>query len=152
MVVFHSFIFILESIGTQELILIGLIALIVFGPRKLPQMARKLGGMMSELRKVSNDFRETWEREASLDDSRFEDNQIAPAVPREIPRRELPPERSEGDEKSGSDPEIREMSKDEFKKFSMPKPEDSAATLDPDAPEEEEKETLPAADDKRNWL
>lgn len=62
------YLFILESIGTQELILIGIIALVVFGPRKLPEMARKLGGMMSEFRKVSGEFRSTWENAVKMED------------------------------------------------------------------------------------
>ena len=36
------YLFILESIGTSELLLIGLVALIIFGPRKLPELARML--------------------------------------------------------------------------------------------------------------
>jgi TatA/E family protein of Tat protein translocase len=50
--------FILESIGTSELILIGLVALIVFGPRKLPEFARTLGKMMNEFRRSTDDFKE----------------------------------------------------------------------------------------------
>ncbi|NNE65021.1 MAG: twin-arginine translocase TatA/TatE family subunit [Pyrinomonadaceae bacterium] len=61
--------FVLESLGTWELMLIGMVALMVFGPRKIPELARKAGKIMHEFRKVSNDFRSTWEREAGLDDS-----------------------------------------------------------------------------------
>lgn len=61
------FLFIGESIGMQELILIGVIALIVFGPRKLPQMARTIGKMMAEFRKATNDFKDTWEKEVNFE-------------------------------------------------------------------------------------
>lgn len=61
------FLFILESIGMQELVLIGAIALIVFGPRKLPQMARTVGKVMAEFRKATSDFKETWEREVDFE-------------------------------------------------------------------------------------
>ena len=61
----------------QELILIGAIALIVFGPRKLPQMARTVGKMMAEFRKATSDFKETWEREVDFEDFK-ETNQIKP--------------------------------------------------------------------------
>ncbi|HUF04372.1 MAG TPA: Sec-independent protein translocase protein TatB [Aridibacter sp.] len=145
-------IFILESIGTQELILVGIVALIVFGPRKLPEMARKLGGMLSELRKVSSEFRETWEREASLDDSRFEERKIEPAVPRDIARRELTAADESADseeQRAQTDPEIREVSREEFEKSTMPSKEDSAASLDPDPPSESAEEPT---GDKRNWL
>ncbi len=50
----------------QELILIGSIALIVFGPRKLPQMAKTVGKAMNEFKKATNDFKQTWEREAEI--------------------------------------------------------------------------------------
>ena len=62
------FLFILESLGTSELILIGLVALIVFGPRKLPQMARQAGKFLSDFRKMSSDFRNTWEKEVSFEE------------------------------------------------------------------------------------
>lgn len=66
------FLFIGESLGMQELILIGVIALIVFGPRKLPQMARTIGKMMSEFRKATNDFKSTWEKEVDFEDFKEE--------------------------------------------------------------------------------
>lgn len=59
--------FIFESIGTSELILIGIVALIVFGPRKLPEIAKKFGKTMSEFRNATNDFKQTWEREVNLE-------------------------------------------------------------------------------------
>lgn len=59
--------FILEGLGTTELLLIAVVALIVFGPRKLPDLARKFGKTMSEFRKATSDFKETWEREVDLE-------------------------------------------------------------------------------------
>lgn len=61
------FLFILESIGTPELILIAIVALIIFGPRKLPQMAKTIGKTMADLRNSTNEFKATWERESSFD-------------------------------------------------------------------------------------
>lgn len=61
------FLFILESIGMQELLLVGLVALIVFGPRKLPEMAKMIGKTMAEFRRVTGEFKETWEKEAKFD-------------------------------------------------------------------------------------
>lgn len=58
------YLFILESIGTSELMLIGLVALIVFGPRKIPELARTIGKVMTEFRRSTDDFKKTWEREA----------------------------------------------------------------------------------------
>lgn len=59
------YLFILESIGTSELILIGLVALIFFGPRKLPDLARSFGKAMNEFRRSSNEFKQVWEREVA---------------------------------------------------------------------------------------
>lgn len=59
--------FIGESIGMQELILIGVIALIIFGPRRLPQLARTIGKTMAEFRKATNEFKTTWEREVDME-------------------------------------------------------------------------------------
>jgi Tat protein translocase TatB subunit len=62
------FLFILESLSFTELAVIGVIALVILGPRRLPELARKAGKIMAEFRKVTNDFKETWEREASIDE------------------------------------------------------------------------------------
>ncbi len=61
------YLFILESIGTSELLLIGLVALIIFGPRKLPELARMLGKAMNEFRRTTDDFKETWAREVDFE-------------------------------------------------------------------------------------
>jgi len=44
------------NIGTAELLLIFVIALIVVGPRRLPEIARSLGKIMNDLRKISQEF------------------------------------------------------------------------------------------------
>lgn len=63
-----AFLFILESIGTAELGLIMVIALILLGPRKLPFYARKIGKTINDFKRTSNDFRRTWEKEAGLNE------------------------------------------------------------------------------------
>lgn len=62
------FLFIFENFGTQELLLIGLAALILLGPRRLPEIARKAGKMMSEFRGTANEFKETWQREVNFEE------------------------------------------------------------------------------------
>jgi Tat protein translocase TatB subunit len=62
------FLFIFESIGTSELILVGIIALIFLGPRKLPEIARKIGKITAEFRGTANEFKETWQREVDFEE------------------------------------------------------------------------------------
>src|SRR5678816_4578672 len=49
------------DIGLQELALIFVIALLVFGPKNLPQLGRSLGRAMREFRRASDEFRNTIE-------------------------------------------------------------------------------------------
>lgn len=73
------FAFILEGLGSTELLFILVIALIFFGPRKLPQLARSMGKGLAEFRKASDDFKRTWEREVALETARAEDNSMLEA-------------------------------------------------------------------------
>ena len=73
------FALILEGIGSAELLFILVIALIFFGPRKLPQLARSMGKGLAEFRKASDDFKRTWEREVALEGAKAEDNSMLEA-------------------------------------------------------------------------
>jgi sec-independent protein translocase protein TatB len=57
----------LESVGTTELLVIVVVALVVFGPRKLPELARSLGKSLNEFKRASDDFKRTWEREVEVE-------------------------------------------------------------------------------------
>jgi len=46
------------GIGMQEMVIVGLIALVVFGPKKLPTMARDFGRFVSEARRSVEEFKE----------------------------------------------------------------------------------------------
>jgi TatA/E family protein of Tat protein translocase len=56
-----------EFLGTGELMIIAVVALIIFGPRKLPEIGRSLGRAMSEFKRASEDFKRTWEYEVELE-------------------------------------------------------------------------------------
>ncbi len=56
-----------EFIGTTELAIIALVALIIFGPRKLPELGRTLGKSLGEFKRASEDFKRTWEREVEVE-------------------------------------------------------------------------------------
>lgn len=61
------FLFILDSLGNGELLIILGAALIFFGPRKLPQLSRTVGKSLTEFRRASDDFKRTWAQEVALE-------------------------------------------------------------------------------------
>ena len=58
------------SLGMQEIVVIFVLALIVFGPRKLPELGKSLGRGLAEFKKASNELKQTWEEEVRLDKER----------------------------------------------------------------------------------
>src|SRR5216684_3306453 len=51
------------SLGVQEMLVIFLVALVLFGPKKLPELGRTIGKALTEFRRASNDLKATFERE-----------------------------------------------------------------------------------------
>ncbi len=116
----------------------GMVALIVFGPRKLPQMAKKAGKMMKEIRSVSNDFRSTWEKEVSdlnpsrmIDDLTSEDS----ILPENTINKDSIEVADGGDKMTNIMPEVREVSEEDFKKLV-----------------EQNKKSEPLVSEKQDWL
>jgi TatA/E family protein of Tat protein translocase len=58
------------SIGMPELIIILVIALIIFGPRKLPELGKSLGRSLNEFKKASTDLQNTLEQEIKLEEQK----------------------------------------------------------------------------------
>ena len=56
------------SIGGTELLVIMVIVLLVFGPKKLPELGRTIGKGLGEFRRASNDLRRSLEDEIALDE------------------------------------------------------------------------------------
>ena len=56
------------DIGLQEMLVIGVLALLVFGPSKLPELGRMFGRAMREFRRASEEFRSTVETNLHLND------------------------------------------------------------------------------------
>lgn len=64
------------SVGGPELIVIFVVALLIFGPRKLPELGRAIGKGLAEFRRAANDLRDTLDTEIARADT--------------LPRRGLP--------------------------------------------------------------
>jgi len=131
------FLFIGESLGWQELFFIGMIALIVFGPRKLPQMARTIGKAMAEFRKATNEFKDTWQKEVDFDGIK-DDAQIKPLTPINNSIAKI----EETTSNQIAAPEIKEINQEDFEKTF--KPEESEDNT--------EKQGVKALTGKQDWL
>jgi sec-independent protein translocase protein TatA len=73
------------SIGMPELLIILTIALIIFGPRKLPELGRSLGRSLQEFKRASNELKNTLDEEIRVDEQRSAERQRTPepvAAPR----------------------------------------------------------------------
>ena len=117
------FLFIFENIGTQELILIGIVALIFLGPRRMPEVARKIGKLMSDFRNMTSEFKSTWEREVN-----FEEEERALRTG-DLPTQ--PAARAQNDSISSPAPEIKTIDADKVKHWLMQgaQPSDAARSL-----------------------
>ena len=78
------------SVGVPELIIIFTIALIIFGPRKLPELGKSLGKSLAEFKRASNELKNTLDEEIRLeerrsatadDERRNAERQAAPVIP-----------------------------------------------------------------------
>jgi TatA/E family protein of Tat protein translocase len=65
-----------------ELIIIFVIALIIFGPRKLPELGRSLGKSLAEFKRASNELKSTLEEEIRIEEQQQQRAEAAkPAAP-----------------------------------------------------------------------
>ncbi len=108
------------GIGIQELAIIFVVALLIFGPKRLPEFARSLGKGLAEFRRASSDLRQSFSLDA---------DPPAPAPPRNSP--EDDPRVSE------NEPEPPPQAVD------AAEPEANAAAEPSDAPPEDAVETKP---------
>ena len=143
------YLLILESIGTSELILIGIIALIFLGPRKLPDIARKIGKITSEFRNTTNEFKSTWEREVNFEEEakafRLDDDE-----PKPVERVTSIPVLGNKITDDEPTPAVREIDPAEFESRTAVSED---ATAEPAVTEGETAEAEAVdPNDKRNWL
>ena len=65
------------NLGMPEILMILVIALIIFGPRKLPELGKSLGHGLAQFRKASDDFKRQWEEEVEIEKRRLDTAPIA---------------------------------------------------------------------------
>jgi sec-independent protein translocase protein TatA len=80
------------DIGLQEMLVIGVLALLVFGPGKLPELGRMVGRALREFRRASDEFRSTVETNLHINDP---DPIIAPAPVEAAPAAPVLPSEAE---------------------------------------------------------
>jgi len=78
--------------GFENYIIIFVLALILFGPKKLPELARQLGKLMGEFRRASNEFKMQMEEELRTSERAEQDKKIAALEAAAPPRPALPEE------------------------------------------------------------
>jgi sec-independent protein translocase protein TatA len=66
------------SLGMPELVIIFVIALIVFGPRKLPELGKSLGKSLAEFKRASNELRNSLEEEIRVEEERERTTKVTP--------------------------------------------------------------------------
>jgi Tat protein translocase TatB subunit len=68
----------MPQIGPMEILVVGVIALIVFGPQKLPEIARSIGRAAAELRRMASDVRDEFEAGINLEDKDEKQQETGP--------------------------------------------------------------------------
>ena len=76
------------SIGMPEMLVILVIALIIFGPRKLPELGKSLGRSLAEFKRASNELKSTLEEEIKVEEQQ---KKAATPLPAATPPAEQPP-------------------------------------------------------------
>jgi len=121
--------------------MIGLIALIVFGPRRLPELMRTIGKTMAEFRRTTDDFKKTWEQEITSEEDKKNPEIILKANQNNMKKDEQTISRNLLTDKTKLiEPEIKEINKEDFDRnlITEIKPENQAA--------------VNKISDKRDWL
>jgi TatA/E family protein of Tat protein translocase len=97
------------GIGIPELILIFVIALLVFGPRRLPEIGRSMGKALAQFKRASNELKQTLDEEMRAEELKtLKDGVITDSSayadsiypPREM-KKEKPPDADEEDQREG---------------------------------------------------
>ena len=96
----------MPQIGPLEILVVGIVALIVFGPQKLPEMARSVGRALNELKRMASEVRS--EFEMGLDDVEDEPDDPPPTRARRAEPDTAEPDTAEPVQKSVSEEQARD--------------------------------------------
>ena len=150
------YLFIFESLGTSELILIGIVALMFLGPRRMPEIARKIGKVMADLRGTANEFKQTWEREVDFEEETKAlkiENLLADDEVKPVPRENSILADNEPTPPPIEVPAIKAMNKEEFDAMAAGATETKQTNGHHDLTDERALQEEPdLLSDKRNWL
>lgn len=119
------------SLGMPEILIILVIALIVFGPRKLPELGKSLGKSLAQFRRASEDFKRQWEDEVMIERQRIE----APAPAPYEQSSYSPADSADGNESQSNAPE-----------------EPSQTPMASDEPVVANRDETAAQETKRDWM
>ncbi len=73
------------NVGMQEMIIIFLVALVLFGPKKLPELGRTIGKALTEFRRASSDLKASFEREMHNLERETDLKETTQAIAKELP-------------------------------------------------------------------
>ena len=91
-------------VGVPELIIIFTIALIIFGPRKLPELGKSLGKSLAEFKRASNELKHTLDEEIRIEERRSAERQEPPRTIESRPDDDLDSPATGTDHTAGSVP------------------------------------------------
>jgi len=73
------------NVGMQEMVIIFLVALVLFGPKKLPELGRTIGKALTEFRRASSDLKASFEREMHNLERETDMKETTAAIAKELP-------------------------------------------------------------------
>ncbi len=136
------------GIGLPELIIIFIVALIVFGPKKLPDLAKSLGKGMAEFKKATDDFKSTIDTDLRVDLDKLErDEPYKPEAPSEAattpPATQTPPEQTATTPSGPSDSFLEDFERGKIQTVAVETTTPLVNPGDRTAPEKQDEKSTP---------
>jgi len=139
------------GIGLPELVIILVIALIVFGPRKLPDLAKSLGKGLAEFKKASEELKSSIETDLKVDlNEEVYKSEVPPPAEPPVPpsgESEVPPESQLPAREAFLD-NVEGGKQEAVQVQETTQPQETSAQMTP--PQKEEDQPVPAKNSTRN--